>query len=69
MNQAITLHHAEVRPDAVSWIRQARLTVGLWLRRMRERDELSQWGERDLHDIGISSADAWVEMQKPFWRA
>lgn len=69
MNQAITLHHAEVRPHSMAWVSQAARMVGIWVRRMRERDELAQWGERELHDVGISASDAWVEMQKPFWRA
>lgn len=44
-------------------------TLTLWRRRSRERAELAQWGERELHDIGLSASDAMYETSKPFWRA
>ena len=37
--------------------------------RYEMRRELSKWSERDLHDIGVSSADVAYELDKPFWRA
>ncbi|WP_420869902.1 DUF1127 domain-containing protein [Bradyrhizobium septentrionale] len=30
---------------------------------------MSQWTERDLHDIGMSRSDIVFETDKPFWRA
>ena len=40
-----------------------------WRRRYRTRQELAQWTEHDLHDIGLSRADVISEIEKPFWRA
>jgi uncharacterized protein YjiS (DUF1127 family) len=44
-------------------------TLHVWRERQRQRRELSQWTERDLHDVGISWADIARETEKPFWRA
>ena len=44
-------------------------TLHVWHERYAMRRELSKWSERDLHDIGISSADVAYEVDKPFWRA
>jgi len=44
-------------------------TLRLWSRRIREREELADFGERDLRDIGLSRADLYNEVNKPFWRA
>ena len=41
----------------------------LWRRRARERHQLAQLSERDLHDIGMSRGTIYAELQKPFWRA
>ncbi len=41
----------------------------LWLNRWRQRDELTHWSERDLHDVGLSWSDVIREAEKPFWRA
>jgi uncharacterized protein YjiS (DUF1127 family) len=40
----------------------------LWRRRARERNQLAQLSERDLHDIGMSRGTVYAELQKPFWR-
>ena len=44
-------------------------TFHLWRQRYRARQELAQWTERDLHDIGISPSEVAFELEKPFWRA
>ena len=44
-------------------------TFHVWRERYAMRSELSKWSERDLHDIGVSSADVAYELDKPFWRA
>ena len=44
-------------------------TLHVWRERQRARRELSQWTERDMHDVGISRADIARETEKPFWRA
>jgi uncharacterized protein YjiS (DUF1127 family) len=33
------------------------------------RQELTQFTERDLHDVGLSWSDIVYEAEKPFWRA
>src|SRR5579863_10051243 len=40
----------------------------VWRRRERERGELARMSEAELHDIGISSAERWAEINKPCWR-
>jgi uncharacterized protein YjiS (DUF1127 family) len=41
----------------------------LWLRRMRDREALSRFDERELRDIGMTPAALYDELRKPFWRA
>ena len=41
----------------------------LWLTRWRQRNELTHWSDRDLHDVGLSWSDVVREAEKPFWRA
>jgi uncharacterized protein YjiS (DUF1127 family) len=38
-----------------------------WRRRARERDELARMSDGELHDIGVTSAERWAEINKP-WR-
>lgn len=40
----------------------------VWRRRERERGELARMSEAELHDIGVSSAERWAEINKPCWR-
>jgi uncharacterized protein YjiS (DUF1127 family) len=37
-------------------------------RRARSRAELAALDERTLRDIGLTRADVWAELDKPFWR-
>jgi uncharacterized protein YjiS (DUF1127 family) len=48
---------------------QVEETVHTWRERLRNRQELAQWSERDLHDVGLSRSDIIHEAEKPFWRA
>jgi uncharacterized protein YjiS (DUF1127 family) len=41
----------------------------VWLARANSRNELRNFGDRDLRDIGLSRADASREATKPFWMA
>jgi uncharacterized protein YjiS (DUF1127 family) len=59
----MTNHHVPGFFDAVSD------TLHTWRQRYRSRSELSQWTERDLHDVGLSRSDILFEAEKPFWRA
>jgi uncharacterized protein YjiS (DUF1127 family) len=38
-----------------------------WHERARQRRELLSLSDRELHDIGLSRADAMGEGDKPFW--
>jgi uncharacterized protein YjiS (DUF1127 family) len=42
--------------------------LGRWLRRLRERDELSRLGERERRDAGITAYDVAFECRKLPWR-
>ena len=44
-------------------------TLHVWGNRWRQRHELAQWKDRDLHDVGLSWSDVLREAEKPFWRA
>ena len=43
--------------------------VGLWRRRIRERQALAKLTERELADFGATTADVYWELNRPFWRA
>jgi uncharacterized protein YjiS (DUF1127 family) len=49
-------------------IAQWRSELQSWRRRARERGELARMSDGELHDIGISSAERWSEINKPCWR-
>jgi uncharacterized protein YjiS (DUF1127 family) len=44
-------------------------TLHVWRDRQRQRRELAQWTDRDLHDVGLAWSDIVHEAEKPFWRA
>jgi len=48
---------------------QLREILHVWRQRYQSRRELSQWTDRDLHDVGLSWSDIADEAAKPFWRA
>ncbi len=62
-HESMTNHHAQ------GILSQLSETVHLWRQRYRARQELLQWSEHDLHDIGVSRSDVLFEADKPFWRA
>jgi len=43
--------------------------VTSWRRRAQERAQLARMSEADLHDIGLTSLDRQIEINKPCWRA
>lgn len=51
-------------PSFARW----RDALQLWRRRERERVELARMSDAELHDIGVTSAERWVEINKPCWR-
>jgi uncharacterized protein YjiS (DUF1127 family) len=54
--------------SAGRWRRLLR-TVRLWQRRARGRQQLRQFDDHMLRDIGITRLQAAAEATKPFWRA
>jgi uncharacterized protein YjiS (DUF1127 family) len=40
-----------------------------WAQRIREADELAKLDYRELKDIGLTSAEVQMALDKPFWRA
>jgi uncharacterized protein YjiS (DUF1127 family) len=65
-----TLSHTSMTNDHGSgFLAQLSDKLYVWRDRERQRRELAQWTERDLHDIGLSRSDIVYEAEKPFWRA
>jgi len=62
----MSLTNTAIRTWSLPRWSDARSTVGEWKRRIQSRKRLS---ERDLSDIGMTTLDAFDEIQKPFWRA
>ena len=62
-------HESMINHHGRGFFSQAIETLRVWRQRYRARRELTQWTERDLHDIGKSWSDVVYEAEKPFWRA
>ena len=62
-------HHGVKNYQAQASLHQLLATVAVWRRRIREREQLARFSERDLHDIGMSRATLYSELRKPFWQA
>lgn len=62
-HESMTNHHDH------GLLSQVSETLHTWWDRYERRRELSQWSERDLHDIGMSRSEVTFETEKPFWRA
>jgi uncharacterized protein YjiS (DUF1127 family) len=62
-HESMTNHHV-----AGVWANLAE-TFHTWRQRYRTRQELAQWTDRDMHDVGLSWSDIVRETEKPFWRA
>jgi uncharacterized protein YjiS (DUF1127 family) len=62
-HETMTNHHEP------SLFAQLSETLHVWRDRQRQRRELAQWTDRDLHDVGLSWSDIVHETEKPFWRA
>ena len=67
-HESMTNHHT-LDHQASGILNQVGETLHVWWERYERRRELSQWTERDLHDIGMSRSDIVFETEKPFWRA
>ena len=57
-----------IQPTRQSNLLHLLLAVEAWAERHRQRRALLALNDHALKDIGFSSADAWQEGSKPFWR-
>jgi uncharacterized protein YjiS (DUF1127 family) len=62
-HESMTNHHV---PGVLGQLSEI---LHIWRKRYRTRQELAQWTDRDLHDVGLSKSDIIFETEKPFWRA
>ena len=62
-HETMTNHHV---PGLLAQVGE---TLHIWRQRYQTRRELSQWTDRELHDIGLAHSDIAYEVEKPFWRA
>ncbi|MBB2496665.1 DUF1127 domain-containing protein [Aquipseudomonas ullengensis] len=51
-----------------AWPLRVIASLLLWNQRARTRRQLAQLDDRQLGDIGISTAERMEEVSKPFWR-
>lgn len=56
------------RPVSTAWALRLLATLLLWKQHARTRRQLALLDERQLSDIGISTAERIEEVSKPFWR-
>ena len=66
---SIYSHQPMINHHGLGFWAQVEETVHVWRERHRQRQELAQWTDRDLHDVGVSRSDIVNETEKPFWRA
>jgi uncharacterized protein YjiS (DUF1127 family) len=66
---SICTHESMINNHGSGVLAQVGEMFNLWRERWRARRELSEWTDRDLHDVGISWSDVIHEAEKPFWRA
>jgi uncharacterized protein YjiS (DUF1127 family) len=62
-------HESMINHHDTGFLAQLTETVHVWRDRQRQRRELAQWTDRDLHDVGLAWSDIVHEAEKPFWRA
>ncbi len=43
--------------------------IGIWRRRISERQTFAALDRRDLRDLGLSQWEVELELAKPFWRS
>jgi uncharacterized protein YjiS (DUF1127 family) len=67
-SQLSTLPARQRAADHDGLLTRIAATVRLWRRRSKDRATLARFTERDLKDIGKSSADIYWEISTPFWR-
>ncbi|MDH2355202.1 DUF1127 domain-containing protein [Bradyrhizobium sp. SSUT112] len=50
-------------------MKRAFVTLQIWRERVRQRRELAQRTDHDLHDVGLSWSEIALEIKKSFWQA
>ena len=53
----------------IGWWSRIVVTVDTWNRRHKTRRQFASVEHRILRDVGISQADRFIEINKPFWEA
>ena len=56
------------RSDVVGALCTVARTLGTWLSRSRQRQDLADLGDHLLKDIGVTRAAAEAESRKSFWQ-
>jgi uncharacterized protein YjiS (DUF1127 family) len=69
MKMSILSHQSMINHHGSGLWAQLSETLHVWRDRQRQRRELTQWTDRELHDVGLSWSDIVHEAEKPFWRA
>jgi uncharacterized protein YjiS (DUF1127 family) len=74
MARPIAWHRTPLSPPprrrgGFEWLRRAVTLVGLWRKRVRDRQELAGLDYRMQRDIGVTPSEIAAECSKPFWRA
>jgi uncharacterized protein YjiS (DUF1127 family) len=59
---------AHVPGGLLASLGSAATRLGVWLTRHRQRRQLAELDDAMLKDIGLSRADVYGEVTKPFWR-
>jgi uncharacterized protein YjiS (DUF1127 family) len=62
-------HQSMINNHGSGFLAQLSEKLHVWRQRQRQRRELAQWTDRELHDVGLSWSDIVHEAEKPFWRA
>jgi uncharacterized protein YjiS (DUF1127 family) len=66
---SILSHQSMINHHGSGFLAQLSEKLHVWRERQRQRRELAQWTDRELHDVGLSWSDIVHEAEKPFWRA
>ena len=62
---SIYSHQPMINHHGSGFWAQVEETIHVWRERMRQRRELAQWTDRDLHDVGVSRSDIVHEAERP----
>jgi uncharacterized protein YjiS (DUF1127 family) len=61
-------HESMINSHSFGLFNRLSQTLHLWRARQRQRRELTQFTDYQLHDVGLSWSDVLLEARKPFWR-